>query len=244
MSLKIFNEKTAKTNKQEINLEDKNKNLNSNNPVVWDNPDVKIISCVETIITQPIKNIMYKLDKIFTDVEFSIFCNHHVKNNFLYIGPKFFIPKQKVSRVAIDYIDDAPENFNVVIHKHPSGCKEFSETDKKYINRNFDISILYLDSCFSSGKYRLNTEFGFSHLNLKIVTEIHDIRLSIEEINKIEKMVYVPAVNQQPNGNCLLKNKNENFINGAKGYILEDDDDYYSEFEKMWGNLGYDFNDI
>ena len=56
-----------------------------------------------------------------------------------------YVPKQKVTPGHIDFLEiPEREKFNTVIHRHPSGVRAFSGTDDEYINKDFEVSILFL----------------------------------------------------------------------------------------------------
>ena len=58
---------------------------------------------------------------------------------------EIFLPKQKVTPGHIDFLEiPEKEKFNTVIHRHPSGVRSFSGTDDEYINKDFEVSILFL----------------------------------------------------------------------------------------------------
>ena len=78
-------------------------------------------------------------------MEFGVFLKGQFLDGVLYVDENTtFIPKQKVTSVTVDFQEDPPEdNYNGVIHRHPTGCKNFSGTDAHHINRNFEFSLLY-----------------------------------------------------------------------------------------------------
>ena len=58
---------------------------------------------------------------------------------------EIYVPKQKVTPGHIDFLEiPEREKFNTVIHRHPSGVRAFSGTDDEYINKDFEVSILFL----------------------------------------------------------------------------------------------------
>jgi len=56
----------------------------------------------------------------------------------------FYLPKQKVSPVGIDFNESKPKWCNTVLHRHPDGCIRFSGTDIEYLNQEFEVSVLYI----------------------------------------------------------------------------------------------------
>jgi hypothetical protein len=57
----------------------------------------------------------------------------------------YYFPKQTASSGHIQFHEDGPgPEYNVVIHRHPSGVRGFSGTDKNSINQEFLASILFI----------------------------------------------------------------------------------------------------
>ena len=55
-----------------------------------------------------------------------------------------YIPEQLVSSASVRVEDkNLPENYRVVVHRHPFDYESFSHTDDTYINVNNDVSLLY-----------------------------------------------------------------------------------------------------
>ena len=55
------------------------------------------------------------------------------------------VPKQKVTPGHIDFLEiPERERFNTIIHRHPAGVRAFSGTDDEFINKDFEVSILFL----------------------------------------------------------------------------------------------------
>jgi hypothetical protein len=58
---------------------------------------------------------------------------------------EFFLPRQRVGPAHIQFLEDAPStDFNVVVHRHPHGCRRFSATDENSINEEFLASLLFM----------------------------------------------------------------------------------------------------
>lgn len=162
----------------------------------WTNESVRIVKSIKCYVPKYIVNIMKALDEKFTSSEFSIFgsIDYNKKERQFEVDTVYFIPKQKVSMASVDYFEDAPEGFNLVIHKHPRGCRSFSNTDDTYINQNFDYSLLWEGGKFVSGQVRLNTEYGMLCLPLDIVEEREDLpTIPDDQLKKIENKVTVYA---------------------------------------------------
>ncbi len=113
--------------------------------------------------------------KAFRNLEFGIFLKGQFDQTtgLFNVSDEFYIPEQTVSAAAITFLEDPPDGFNGVIHRHPSGCKDFSgnphtrnpslSCDAGSINQNFYFSLLYVDFHITKGIININ----------------HDIRIQI-----------------------------------------------------------------
>jgi len=156
----------------------------------WTNESVRIVKSIDCYVPKYISNIMKALNKKFESTEFSIFgmIDFNKNENQFELDSVYYIPKQKVSGASVDYLEDAPEGYNLVIHKHPRGCRSFSSTDNEYINQNFDYSLLWEGNKFVSGQVRLNTKFGMMSLSLDIHEEEEELpTIPEDELKKIEE---------------------------------------------------------
>ena len=130
--------------------------------------DQYLVSDGMNVVTKIIINIPEKIEDIMKEinsnkelgsVEFSILCKSkkEVKiqgdSLLVYLEDDFFIPEQEVSSASIEYLEDNVK-YDTVIHKHPSGCRAFSATDKEFINSNFMYSLLFVDGSFHTGNCR------------------------------------------------------------------------------------------
>ena len=162
----------------------------------WTNEDVIIID--KSAIHVPLKliQVMESLNSQFSGLEYSIFCKATYDGGMkMYVlSEEYFIPKQKVTSVSVNYEEDIPDDsYNCVIHKHPRGCMSFSGTDNTYINQNFDLSLLWVNGKFHIGQVRLKTELGRIKLPLDIYSEkAPGISLPAGESDKIirDKTLY------------------------------------------------------
>lgn len=58
---------------------------------------------------------------------------------------QYFFPQQETSSVSIRFLEEPPgPEWNVVIHRHPAGCRTFSATDNSSINEEFLASVLFI----------------------------------------------------------------------------------------------------
>lgn len=71
-----------------------------------------------------------------------------------------YIPSQVCSPAHLSITESGfDRSFNVVIHRHPEGVLNFSSTDDNSINREFELSLLYVPSHgFVKGVYNFNFE--------------------------------------------------------------------------------------
>ena len=57
----------------------------------------------------------------------------------------YYFPKQRTTPGSIQFLEDPPSpDFNVVIHRHPQGVRDFSGVDQASINQEFLASILFI----------------------------------------------------------------------------------------------------
>ena len=84
-----------------------------------------------------------------------------------------YIPRQKATSAHVD-VEESVVGRKAVIHRHPHGLDRFSSTDFEYINRNNDLSILYVDKKFPVATLRKTLPCG------KImITETRDIEVLV-----------------------------------------------------------------
>lgn len=157
--------------------------------IEWRNEEVKIIDSVDCYISEYMYNLMSALQKKFTHLEFSIFGKITLDESekTLRLQDEYFVPEQIVSAASVDYKEEAPEEFNCVIHKHPRGVTRFSTTDWTYINQNFDYSLLWVDGEFKLGHVRTKTPFGLITIPLEIYQEYTLIEIPEEFLQKINR---------------------------------------------------------
>ena len=112
----------------------------------------------EIHISDKFMEIVRALDKKI-DTEFSVLGKATINGNKYEVGDEYYIPKQTVEYASVDYEEDMyklrEEGWNVVVHKHPSGVKEFSSADYEYLNNQFDLSLLWVDNKFNDATVRI-----------------------------------------------------------------------------------------
>jgi len=192
----------------------------------WTNEAVRIVKSVPCYVPKFITNIMKSLERKYNTVEFSIFgiINYNKLHGFFELDETYYIPKQKVSAGSVDYLEDAPEGYNMVIHKHPRGCRSFSSTDDTYINQNFDYSLLWESGKFVAGQMRFNTEFGMISLPLSINEKEDDLPIIPgDQLKKIEEKQYSVVYGKYAGkyskyGNCWPTEDYTDYMNSGFGH--------------------------
>jgi hypothetical protein len=145
-----------------------------------------------------------------------------------------------VTAAHIDYEEDNID-FNTVIHKHPDNCMSFSGTDEKYINSNFDFSLLWVNKKLHIGYIKINCDHIskglFVRLNLNIKQDSYSEYLPKEAEEKIiKKSTYNWQRQHTPyHGNNVYTSKLENpksksSILKPKEASTEFEDAYFGHF--------------
>ena len=109
----------------------------------WDLNEIhkKIVVKIPLSILSLFKYLDSKLD-----TEWMVFLKvKETKNNEIILSDEYFIPEQKVQTAHVEALEDPPNGFDVVVHKHPSGISSFSSTDYEYINSNYAVSLLWVN---------------------------------------------------------------------------------------------------
>ena len=199
---------------------------------VWSNKSVSSRKSLTFHIPFEIMKVLNALNDEYNSVEFSILGKaekHPDKESHIVMSSEFYVPKQKVSAAHIDYEEDAPE-YNVVIHKHPDGCRSFSGTDDEYINANFDFSLLWVNRKFEKGHARINTTFGFISVPIDIeIDEVPKFDLTDEIKSKI--IQETPAFQYRGSRGIV--------IGSSWADQLEDEYDAYYQYNRYGGYGGH-----
>lgn len=165
--------KVLNMNSEEIDLSEESgvKEIpkDNNREKVWENPELEvirppIIALVPLDILTMMRTIEARLHP--SPSEFGAFLKGRFEGNRLIVETDFLLLKQKVTAITIDFLDDPPDDFNGVIHRHPGGCGGFSGVDNESINQNHFFSLLYANNTIKT---------GIINLELK-----NDIRLQLE----------------------------------------------------------------
>lgn len=219
-------------------------------------PITKIKCYVPDELYSVIKNIEASVNRKFgSSNEFSIYIHGEFdEEGDLIVSPDYYIPKQRVGGASVDYLEEPEAYYNGCLHKHPTGCTSFSGTDKKYINSNFEFSLLYVNQKIHTGI--INIKY-FGNRRVQIPLDIITIEPDYEEIDivNIEKEVpkpvtsYTPKVIGKPaasNTPSLLlpgfDNKRDNTViqpTVFNGGMSNAEIDMETDMEEYFNNLGY-----
>lgn len=161
---------------------------------------VKKMKCiVPTELLECIQKIEVGVNRKFgSSNEFSIFIHGDYDNDGnLLVSEDFYIPKQTVTGASVDYLEEPDDFYNGCLHKHPNNCTSFSSVDEKYINSNFDFSLLYVNGKISKGvinipydgKHRIQCE-----LNVCVGKEELVCDIDIDNISRpLPKKIVLPT---------------------------------------------------
>lgn len=162
----------------------------------WDS-GLQLIKKPDIFIPRFLDDLMNEIDDkkdVDANAEFSIFVVSKINGFDISLTNEYFIPKQRVHSAEVEYDEARPnQKFNTVIHRHPNSMpNHFSgdSGDDGYINRNFDVSILWTEKDgFSYGQYNMYS----NRKRLAIPCEIFVIRpeIKIKGLHKIKKYSYV-----------------------------------------------------
>ncbi len=124
----------------------------------WES-DLKVIERMRVIIPLRLLLVCNSIAAKLDGEEFSIVTNISSRiSDTIILSENYYIPKQSVTSVSIDYLPDE-YSHSVVIHRHPNGLNSFSKTDQEFINQNFELSLLYTaEDYFVNGIYNLKYE--------------------------------------------------------------------------------------
>lgn len=186
---------------------------------VWES-DLKIINRIKVIVPLKILLVCNSIVSKLDDEEFSIVTTIESRTpDTITLSENYYIPKQKVTSVSIDYLPD-DYSHSVVIHRHPDGMNSFSKTDQDFINQNFELSLLYTASeYFVNGLYNLKYEDALIPIPVK--TEI-DYGITDIDITNIETMIF----------------SRNSRIDSLKGNnVPPDNDDFLYSYEELFNEI-------
>lgn len=168
----------------------------SYNTGCWES-DLKVLSKVTVIVPLKLLMICKHIAERVDGDEFSVVTDIENKSlDTIRLSDLYYIPKQSVTSGSIEYLPD-DYHHSVVIHRHPDGFNNFSSTDNKYINLNFELSLLYtLQDDFVNGLYNLRLDEVIIPLPVKIIVDdgIEKIDIiNIERRNNLKEFLPLNA---------------------------------------------------
>jgi hypothetical protein len=173
-------------------------------PYPWDNglPVVCGRADYSVVVPRILESVVRTIDKC-VPTEFSVFAKIAEIGQEILLGEEYYIPEQVVTASTVEYKETPPAGYDCVVHKHPTGCLDFSFTDREFINANFVLSLLYVDSRFVRASLRVLHQ-GIVFLLETEKIEILDPEIDVIGLEKIrrkevkkfglEKTMYYPGV--------------------------------------------------
>lgn len=149
----------------------------------WES-DLKVIERMRVIIPLRLLLVCNSIAAKLDGEEFSIVTDIAKRSSdTIVLSEDYYIPKQRVTSVSIDYLPDL-YHHQVIIHRHPNSLNSFSKTDQEYINQNFELSLLYTaEEYFVNGIYNLKYEDAIIPIQVKPVI---DYGMEVIDITNIE----------------------------------------------------------
>jgi len=135
------------------------------------------------------------LAKQDTSHEFAIIVKSKNTDKGYVLTEEFLVPEQTVTGASVDFdnvklLEYRKQGYNTVIHFHPMSLKTFSETDDRYINTHFDVSVLFCDNQFTDAV--VNLEVNGMRIQIKgaVELDIPDFGIQLNNIKK--QRTYTP----------------------------------------------------
>ena len=159
-----------------------------NHNMVWESGLEIVKPPINIIVPASLVDVMTSIEAQIKNAEFSIYVKADISNvGDVVISEEYCIPDQNVSMADVEYNDPPVDGFNAVIHKHPSGMRVFSTTDDKYINKNFEVSLLWCDKMFVTAIVNYEIRSGVKlQLEGEVVVGV-DKTLPVVDVGKIHK---------------------------------------------------------
>lgn len=199
----------------------------------WES-ELNIISSIQVVIPVKLYLVCNQIAGKVGGNEFSIVTDIKEKDNHnILLTDDFYIPKQKVNESNIDYLSDV-YNHSVCIHRHPDGCNGFSSTDKKYINQNFVLSLLYTRrDGFVNGIYNMRLDDKtMIQLPVEIKVDYNLEEINIENIVEEKDLFTEDDLPARYKGKKLLSRKKEEDLDEIESRIdFLEDAMYYSRYD-------------
>lgn len=169
-----------------------NKDLNLDN-FAWSNKSAEVVKELTCYVPKKIHNVVRSANTALVGQEFSFLlkCEIDWEEGMVTVSEDWYFPKQVVTSVSVDYKEDMSE-YNGVMHKHPGKMRNFSGTDDKWINQNFQVSILWIDDEFCNGRINIPTPAGKVQLPLTVVVE-PDFEVMDDVVKIVEEKASKPA---------------------------------------------------
>jgi len=186
------------------------KNFKKKEEDVWENEQFCVLDKILFYIPLDVQLTLLALQEKFPSPEFSILGKAHwnPEDEGYNMDPEIFIPKQKVSTGSVDIEEDNLE-YNVVIHKHPNGCKTFSGTDEDYINSNFEFSLLWESKKFCKATGKIWVQAINSHIRVELDPVIYGLDAYLPENYKnIEEKTFT-----HKGGHSYAHGLNDKYLN-------------------------------
>lgn len=160
----------------------------------WKNTGAEIVKRLTCYVPKSIHNVVRSANTALPRDEFSFLlkCEIDWEEGIVDVSEEWYFPEQVVSAASVNYKEDAA-GFNGVMHKHPGKMKTFSTTDDKWINQNFEVSILWIDDEFCNGRINIPTPAGRVQLPLDVV-----VAPDFEVMEDVVKVVKEKASKPKP----------------------------------------------
>jgi len=111
---------------------------------------------IHILVSEEISRLCKALEQR-VDTEFMLYAKADFRTFPTITIQDIFFPEQEASYAYVKSLEKKPDEFNVVIHRHPHGNTQFSATDDEFLNNNSLISMLFT-----------NGEFATATINIKI----------------------------------------------------------------------------
>ena len=174
---------------------------------------------IKVLIPPELITLMLMMDKLIPNDEWMVLTTvKEFREGEILLDTEYTIPEQEVSGGSVEP-KEFPVGYEVAIHRHPSGVKSFSGTDWEYLNQNYPISLLWVDSHFETGVMQVETPAGFTWIELDVEMMILD-ELKETVSKKIHKKTYISKSSKS------FKNKNSYY---ETYHTLSKYPDFYEE---------------
>lgn len=170
---------------------------------VFRNDALVVVDKISCFVPREVDEVVGGLMSKYPSVEFSIYVKGELVREDEERGittptmviTDWYLPEQEVTSAAVEYLEEVPDStWNGVIHKHPSGVLNFSGTDDRYINQNFEFSLLYVNNRFQKGIINFTTTLGLRiQKEFDKILTTQSVRIPPNHATKIKTKSYLPA---------------------------------------------------